>query len=249
MTSAPAALSPVATTVQQGTFFQAGAPDGSENASSAAGRWVAAISAAWAAGRSAANAARNFAGLIVNSVAVCDPFPVGYWSGTNASFRTLSFDVLSTSPRSLSVFGREGRDEDEADDVLGLGGGVAEHRAAVRVPDGKHGAGNLLEHARDVGGVDGDAAQWVRGRDHLHAVGQESFGYAIPARGVGERAVHENNGQSFGGGVRLGHGSSLGEVRRAVDERRQRLADLDDVRGQHLARLGADVECVVRRAR
>ncbi len=43
MTSLPAALSPVATTVQEGKVFQAGAPDGSEKAPSETGRWVAAV--------------------------------------------------------------------------------------------------------------------------------------------------------------------------------------------------------------
>src|ERR687887_1867180 len=56
MTSLLAALSPVATTAQAGKVFQAGVPDGSENASSATGRCVAAITAACSAGRSAAKA-------------------------------------------------------------------------------------------------------------------------------------------------------------------------------------------------
>src|SRR5947209_20039929 len=46
MTSLPAALSPLATTAQEGKVFQAGTPDGSENANSATGRWVAALTAA-----------------------------------------------------------------------------------------------------------------------------------------------------------------------------------------------------------
>jgi hypothetical protein len=40
-TSLPAALSPVATTAQDGNRFQAGAPFGSVNAKAATGRWVA----------------------------------------------------------------------------------------------------------------------------------------------------------------------------------------------------------------
>ena len=44
-TSVPAALSPVATTAQDGRRFHAGGPFGSEKASSAIGRCVAAISA------------------------------------------------------------------------------------------------------------------------------------------------------------------------------------------------------------
>jgi hypothetical protein len=38
MTSLPAALSPVATTAQEGKVFQAGTPDGSENAYCGTGR-------------------------------------------------------------------------------------------------------------------------------------------------------------------------------------------------------------------
>src|SRR5205807_3488126 len=62
MTSLPAALSPVATTAQEGKVFQAGTPDGSENASSATGRWVAAMMAVCSAGRSAAKASWRCAG-------------------------------------------------------------------------------------------------------------------------------------------------------------------------------------------
>src|SRR3712207_6505076 len=77
-TSEPAALSPVGTTAQDGRFFQAGAPDGVENANSATGRWVAAITAVCPAGRSAAKASWNCAGFIANSTAVSAPCPVGY---------------------------------------------------------------------------------------------------------------------------------------------------------------------------
>ena len=89
-TSAPAALSPVATTAQDGRFRQAGGPDTSLNAASATGRWVAASSAACCSGRSAAKASRSSAGLTANSVAVPPPGPAGYWYGTRAEFRMLS---------------------------------------------------------------------------------------------------------------------------------------------------------------
>src|SRR5262249_20773561 len=56
VTSAPAALSPVATTAHDGRCFHAGGPDASENASSLKGRWVAAIRAACSSDRSLANA-------------------------------------------------------------------------------------------------------------------------------------------------------------------------------------------------
>src|SRR5829696_1214818 len=76
-TSAPPALSPVATTAQDGKDFHAGGPDGSENADSAAGRCVAAMTAACSAGRSAANASWNFSGSIASSTAGSAPSPFG----------------------------------------------------------------------------------------------------------------------------------------------------------------------------
>src|SRR6476469_3928103 len=76
-TSAPAVLSPVATTAQDGNFLQAGGPDASLNAAAATGRWVTAISAVVSAGRSAAKASRIRAGLIANSTDVSPSCPVG----------------------------------------------------------------------------------------------------------------------------------------------------------------------------
>src|SRR5438045_9542300 len=56
--SAPAALSPVATTAQDGSFFQTGGPQTSVNAAAATGGWVAAISAVVSGGRSVATTSR-----------------------------------------------------------------------------------------------------------------------------------------------------------------------------------------------
>ena len=95
--SAPAALSPVATTAHVGKFFQAGGPFFSENAASAIGRCVAPISATCSSGKSEANASRTFGGSIANSTD-SPPFE-GKWCGTSALFRTLSFEVGVTSPR------------------------------------------------------------------------------------------------------------------------------------------------------
>jgi hypothetical protein len=47
---------------------QAGAPDGSVSALAAIGRWVAASSAAWLAGRSLARMLRNSEGMMYTSV-------------------------------------------------------------------------------------------------------------------------------------------------------------------------------------
>jgi hypothetical protein len=94
-----AALSPVATTVQHGSIFQAGGPDVSLNAAAAVGRWAAAISATVSAGRSAAKASRNCAGLTASSTAVSPSGPAGYWYRTRAVPRMLSLEPLSTSFR------------------------------------------------------------------------------------------------------------------------------------------------------
>ncbi len=72
-TSAPAALSPVATTAQAGRFFQAGGPFFSPNPAAATGRCAAAITAASFSGRSPAKALWNAAGSIRSSVSVPDP--------------------------------------------------------------------------------------------------------------------------------------------------------------------------------
>src|SRR5512132_1592310 len=93
------ALSGDASTVQDGSDFQAGGPDGSENASSETGRWVAAITAACWVGRSAANTSWNLVGSIANSVAVPAPSGVGYCSATCAVERMLSLEPAVTSAR------------------------------------------------------------------------------------------------------------------------------------------------------
>src|ERR1700749_2881927 len=62
--SAPAALSPVATTAQDGSFLHAGGPEASLNAAAATGRWGAAISAVGSGGSAAAHGAGSSAGLI-----------------------------------------------------------------------------------------------------------------------------------------------------------------------------------------
>lgn len=98
-TSLPAALSPVATTAQDGSVFQAGAPLGSTNPNAETGRWVAAMTAASSAGTSAAKASWNLTGSIANSTAVSDPVPVGYSSCSRALLSTLSLESASMSCR------------------------------------------------------------------------------------------------------------------------------------------------------
>ena len=113
----PAALSPVATTAQDGSDFQAGGPHGSENASSATGRWVAAIRAACSAGQVGGERVVELRGIDRELDGGLRAVPVGYWSGTSAVFRTLSLRAGLDLAQALALVGGEGGDEDEADDV------------------------------------------------------------------------------------------------------------------------------------
>ena len=92
-------MSPVEITAQDGRFFQAGTPVGSENANSERGRWVADIRAVCSTLRSAPKTSWNFLGSIVNSAAVFWPSPVRYWSGIKAGYTAESFELLATAPR------------------------------------------------------------------------------------------------------------------------------------------------------
>src|SRR5215468_1376686 len=74
-TSVPAALSLVATTAHDGSFFQAGAPVFSPNAATETGRCDRAITAACCSGRSAANASWNRATSIDSSPIRPEPDP------------------------------------------------------------------------------------------------------------------------------------------------------------------------------
>ena len=112
----------------------------------------------------------------------------------------------------LTLVGREGGHVDQADDVLAAGGGVADHRTAVGVPDGEDGTGDLVEHAGDVRAVGGDAAQRVGGGDHLDSVGLEALDDAVPAGAVGEGAVDEHDGERSSG-CWLGHGDTSWVIR------------------------------------
>jgi hypothetical protein len=55
----------------------------------------------------------------------------------------------------------EGRHVDQADHVRGVGSGVGDDRAAVRVPGQQHRTVDLADHARGVGGIGGQASQQI----------------------------------------------------------------------------------------
>jgi hypothetical protein len=96
-TSLPAALSPVATTAQDGRVFQAGAPDGSANPSAERGRWVAAMTRARSSETSAAKASWNLSRLIVSLDLRLAVLADGVPQRSSAVFSTLSVDPASMS--------------------------------------------------------------------------------------------------------------------------------------------------------
>src|SRR3712207_6800291 len=71
--------------------------------------------------------------------------------------------VACNSSQGFAFVRGEGGNVDQPDYVVGVGSGVGDHRTAVGMGDGEDRAGDLVEKAVDVGGVDGDAAQRVRG--------------------------------------------------------------------------------------
>ena len=171
ITSAPAALSPVATTAQVGRDFQAGGPEGSDEG------WL----------RDRALGCGHYGGLFARQVG---GERIVEFRGIDREFsgrlgavpcRILQRDLCrheDAVPRrgfyfaeSLAFLGGEGGDEDEPGDVVGVGGGIRDHRTSVRVADGEHAAGNLLEEAGQVCRIVSDAAQRNRGRRHLDSGG------------------------------------------------------------------------------
>jgi hypothetical protein len=178
-----------------GSDFQAGGPDGSEKASSETGRWVAAITAACCAGRSAANTSWSFAGSIANSVAFPAPSGVGYCSATCAVERTLSLEAAVASARRSPSSGANAATKTSPTTLPTPVAALEIDRAAVGVADGEDRPGDLLDEAGDVSGVVGDAAQRVRRRGHLDPGRPEALDDAIPARRVGEGTVDENDGE------------------------------------------------------
>ena len=98
----------------------------------------------------------------------------------------------------LTLVERERRDVDEADRVGRARAGDGDHRAAVGVADQQHRPVDLVDVARDVLGVVGQAPQGVRRREHRHVVGLQVLDDRGPVRGVGEAAVHEDDGRGVG---------------------------------------------------
>ena len=116
--------------------------------------------------------------------------------------------VSTVSP----CIGRVGGDVDERLDVRVAGRGVGDHDAAVGVADEHDRAADLAQDALDVGRVGGDAAQRVGRADDLVALVLEALLDAVPAGGVGEGAVDEDDGRlgGLGGGGQRRQGGEGG---------------------------------------
>ena len=82
---------------------------------------------------------------------------------------------------------------DEPDDFAGVGGDVGDHRAAVGVGGEHDGPVDCTDDVGDGRGVRGEAAQRVGGGDHRVARVEQRIDDGVPARGLGEGAVDEND--------------------------------------------------------
>jgi hypothetical protein len=185
----------LATTAQDGSRFQAGVPEGSVKAASAIGRWVAASTAACCSE------------LRRGPPALPSRVPARDLRGAEQTVPRADGDRT----QHLALVGGECGDEDEATDVAGHGGGVGDDRTAVGVTDQQNGAVDLVQHRREVGRVGGQAPQRDRRRDNGLAALLQQLDDSGPTGGVGERTVHQHDGDAAGGRllwpVRRGRGS------------------------------------------
>ena len=88
------------------------------------------------------------------------------------------------------------------------GGTLGDTLTAVALPDGTNDL-YIVQDGPEVVGVRADAAERVRDRDHRETVVEQEPDDAGPARGLGERAVHEHDRGPVRGGIRDAHGGSL----------------------------------------
>ena len=148
ITSVPAALSPVATTAQEGRSFQAGAPPCSENARLGDGPLRGGHHRRLLGGQvrreRIVELRRIDRELHGRLAALCRRIV----ERDQRAVQDAVLRALLDLAQSLAFFGGEGGDVDEADDVLRLLRGVRDHGAAVRVADGDDRTRCLLEHSR-----------------------------------------------------------------------------------------------------
>src|SRR5690606_30189455 len=99
--------------------------------------------------------------------------------------------------RRLLVLGGERGDVHETDDRVVVRGGLGDHDPAVGVPDEQDGPSDRPDDVADVGGVAGDAAQRVGHGDDVEVLLLQLLDDAVPAGGLGEGAVDEDDGEGL----------------------------------------------------
>ncbi len=135
-TSVPAALSPVATTAQDGRSFHAGGPFGSENASLGDRSLRRGDQRRLLVGEIAGErlaSLRGVDGELRRRSTVRRRVLAGHQCAVEHAVLRRRLGLAQP----LALVGGEGGDEDQADDVCPPRRGVADHGAAVRVADGE----------------------------------------------------------------------------------------------------------------
>ena len=166
-TSVPAALSPVATTAQDGRSSRPAARS-ARRTPTRRGPLGGCDQRGLLVGEVAGEGVADLRRVDVNSV----PSRRSR-SGSPGHQRAVQDAVLRARldlAEGLAFFGGKRGDVDETDDVLRVGRGVRDHRAAVGVADGEHRSCDLREDRGDVGGVGGIPRSGFAGRRDLHAL-------------------------------------------------------------------------------
>ena len=94
----------------------------------------------------------------------------------------------------LAGLQREGRDVDQADDLAGVRRHVGDDGPAVGVADEHDRPVDRADQLGQPGRVAGDRAQRVGVGDDVMALVDEPVGDVVPARGLGEGAVDQDDG-------------------------------------------------------
>jgi hypothetical protein len=155
--SVPAAVSDMPTAAQVGRFFHAGGPDGSANVGGD-GALGQAEDVGLQLGRVGGEDSTELRGINdqLGRAAVLPGRVLALHNrgGEDAVLRTA--DQLAEF---LALVRGEGRDVDQAHDIVGADAGVGDDRSAVGVPDRERRAGGLVDDAGHVGGVRAETSQ------------------------------------------------------------------------------------------
>jgi hypothetical protein len=99
----------------------------------------------------------------------------------------------SAAGATLADVEAERRQIDQPGDVVQLGGGLGDDRAAVGMPDKPHRPVDRTDVRRDSGRIEGETAQRVRRGDHRVPRGLQLTDHSTEARRIGEGAMNQND--------------------------------------------------------